>query len=100
MHGAGAFLAGVYTVAFNFTPSRMGIFTPHWKLTFSAASPRDVSNRDTTHRKTSKTPFTKFMSAPRPKEIARVRDRPPSILLLQHPTARPRGVPGPLRSVT
>ncbi len=32
MHGAGAFLAGVYTVAFNFTPSRIGILTPHWKL--------------------------------------------------------------------
>ena len=32
--GAGAFCSrGVYTVAFNFTPSRSGIFTPHWNLT-------------------------------------------------------------------
>src|ERR1044072_8563042 len=32
--GAGSFWSrGVYTVAFNFTPSRSGIFTPHWNLT-------------------------------------------------------------------
>src|SRR5262249_61878388 len=95
MQGAGAFLAGVYTVAFNFTPSRRGIFTPHWKLTVSAASARGIANS-----KISNTPFTIFMSVPRPKETVRVRDPPPSILLLQHPTAHSRAVPGPLQSAT
>jgi hypothetical protein len=56
MQGAGSFLAGVYTVAFNFTPSRMGIFTPHWKLGVSAADARDVA-----HTATSKTRVTIFI---------------------------------------
>src|SRR5678815_5724256 len=37
-HGAGSFCSrGVYTVAFNSTPSRSGIFTPHWNLTLAGS---------------------------------------------------------------
>src|SRR5882724_11566621 len=42
MQGAGVFcFAGVYTVAFNFTPSRSGILTAHWKLTLATSGPGD-----------------------------------------------------------
>jgi hypothetical protein len=61
MQGAGDLcFAGVYTVAFNFTPSRMGILTAHWKLTAATSGPdgagsaTDTNDHTVAHRHRSK----------------------------------------------